>query len=117
MLRRSAAYYLGAFIMAKRVSEKTMKFIAQRLRDVADTKPNFNSESVDPQKDFEKYQDLALLLIEPDIHAEGPDFDSKTNEFYMDWIQNDTDNWAQYINNLLGDEWGRIAKFVSTHGY
>jgi len=53
------------------------------------------------------YYQAAEAIVEPmDI-----------DEDYYEWMDNDVENWANWIANTYGEPWGTVAKRVAEEGY
>lgn len=98
--------------MTKQVSEKAMQYIADRLSASTSAKAGINFDSVNPDTDYEQFEELSEAIVEPGLFA-----NEEASEYYEAFIEEDTDNWVQYITSLLGDGWGKIAKLVAENGY
>lgn len=55
----------------------------------------------------EGWYEYATQIVEP----KGID------DSYFNFMEEDPDNWAGFVSNVLGSEWGMIAKQVNENGY
>lgn len=83
---------------AVRNTQSTMGLYGQQLASI-------NSS------EHEDFYTVAAAVVEPYIE------DEQACEEYFEYMENNADNWAQWIKQTFGDEWGAIAKVVAEEGY
>jgi len=55
----------------------------------------------------ELFYEAAVCIVEPEGVCDE----------YVEFVEDDTDNWAQWITTVLGEDWGKVAKKVAEEGY
>ena len=54
---------------------------------------------------------VAIAIVEPVIN------DAVASEEYANFMEEDRDNWAQWIQSSFGPGWGAVARYVAENGY
>tara|TARA_R100001510_G_C7463356_1_gene82907 strand:+ start:90 stop:368 length:279 start_codon:yes stop_codon:yes gene_type:complete len=66
--------------------------------------------------EHERFYDVAAAIVEPVYDADNLDLVESMEEYY-DYMENNADNWASWIAQTYGSDWGRVAKIVAEEGY
>lgn len=67
-------------------------------------------EGVD-SSEHEQFYPVAEVIVEPLMHDEQAQFE------YGNFLEGNSENWANWIRQTFGGEWGRIAQIVAEEGY
>jgi len=54
---------------------------------------------------------VACKIVEPVIG------NAEASEEYFEYMETDADNWANWIAQTFGEDWGRVARVVAEEGY
>jgi hypothetical protein len=54
---------------------------------------------------------VASAIVEPLIDNE------EAEDEYFDFLENNSENWYQWIRQTFGEDWGKVAKVVAEEGY
>ena len=63
------------------------------------------------ESDYEAFYEVAQYVVEPVINNED------AADAYREFMDNDSDNWQNWIDQNFGSEWGFIVKVVAEQGY
>lgn len=63
------------------------------------------------EDEYSAFYHVASYIVEPGIENE------EAAAEYIDFIDNNTENWQYWTEQLFGNDWGMIAKVVAEYGY
>ena len=82
------------------------RYDAKEIKKAID---NFKEDMND--KNTEIIYEAARCIVEPMIENEI------VNNEYVDFQENDKQNWANFIRHNFGEIWGKIADIINENGY
>ena len=63
------------------------------------------------EDDYNRFYKVASAIVEPMID------DSEAADEYMDFMDNNSENWQSWVTQTFGEDWGFIVKVVAEQGY
>jgi hypothetical protein len=59
----------------------------------------------------DNYEEASKAIVEP------TGLSIEDEDAYIEFMENDTDNWANWIKCNFGEDWGKIATKINEEGY